>query len=185
MKNYSTTLQRLLITLCCLIGLGLMVNAQATPKAKKKVSALLVLSAKKGVLQKSAKGRTLTLTDIDPHVLWFTDRPNRKAGFVPTQKFIASWAKSFKGDPPNAGLVHADMSYTRGGNQAPLAIELKNAKMKNGVMTFDVTNINQYQGKSTMLYNRVVLFIDNVGMSRISLRGIAEGGEAPTTGGPW
>ncbi|MCH9644765.1 MAG: hypothetical protein K0U23_07915 [Gammaproteobacteria bacterium] len=160
MKNHVTRLQRLLVALCCIISFGFMANVQAAPKAKK-VSFLFVLSAKEGAFQKSGKSNTLTLTDLDPHVLWFTDRPNRKAGFMSIQKFIVDWAKNFKGDPSNAGLVHADMSYTRGGKQAPIAIELMNPRMSGGTLQFDARGLKKERALRVMKLRGVSLFIDN------------------------
>ena len=156
MKNQINRLQQLLIVLCCVISFGFVANAQAAYTR----SRLAVLSAKKGVIQKSGRGNTLTLTGLDPHVLWFTDRPNRKAGFTPTQQFIANWVKKFKGDPPNASLVHADMSYTRGGKQAPMVIELINPRMSGGVLRFDVRNLKNSRGVRRLIMNRVSLFVD-------------------------
>ena len=54
-------------------------------------------------------GTTLTLTNVNPSVVMFTDRPARMAESVPTTKFLADWgqggANSFQSDPPNAGLT--------------------------------------------------------------------------------
>ena len=78
-----------------------------------------------------------------------------------TQKFSTNRAKGFKGDPPNAGLVHADMSYTRGGKQAPLAIELINPKMSHGTLRFDIKGLAHATDKSGYQMKQVGLFIDS------------------------
>ncbi len=63
---------------------------------------LFVLSATSG----SLKGDTLTLNGV-PNVIYFSDRPLRKAGHMSLSNFIEMWNKgsdSYKADPPNATL---------------------------------------------------------------------------------
>ena len=51
---------------------------------------------------------TLTLTGISPNTGWFTDRPYREAGQIPTEEFILAWGEgenSFADDPPNADFT--------------------------------------------------------------------------------
>jgi len=54
-------------------------------------------------------GKTLTLQNINPSVVMFTDRPKRVAEAIPTATFLAHWnhggQKSFQSNPPNAGLT--------------------------------------------------------------------------------
>jgi hypothetical protein len=49
----------------------------------------------------------LTLNGIAPTTLYFSDRPQRITGHVPTEEFFDSWGEgddSFADDPPNAVL---------------------------------------------------------------------------------
>ena len=49
----------------------------------------------------------LTLKGIAPTTLYFSDRPERITGHIPTQEFFDSWGEgddSFASDPPNAVL---------------------------------------------------------------------------------
>ena len=54
-------------------------------------------------------GKTLTLRNVNPSVVMFTDRPARMAEAVPTTTFLTYWdkggTKSFQSNPPNAGLT--------------------------------------------------------------------------------
>src|SRR5262245_13463533 len=64
----------------------------------------------------SFDGTTVTLSEVSPQVMMFTDRPRRVAEAVPLQAFIDGWTKggddSFRKDPPNAGFtVWADGAY--------------------------------------------------------------------------
>jgi hypothetical protein len=51
---------------------------------------------------------TLTLTNVSPLTLFFSDRPERIAGNMRTEAFIKHWDKgtnSFKASPPNATVA--------------------------------------------------------------------------------
>ncbi len=67
---------------------------------------LFVISGTSGSLD----GDTLTLNGV-PNVIYFSDRPARKAGHLSLEKFVEMWDKgddSFKADPPNAELAIYD-----------------------------------------------------------------------------
>jgi hypothetical protein len=64
----------------------------------------------------SFDGTTVTLSEVSPHIVMFSDRPRRVAEAVPVQAFVDGWTKggdeSFQKDPPNAGFtVWADGAY--------------------------------------------------------------------------
>ena len=51
---------------------------------------------------------TLTLRGISPNTGWFTVRPYREAGQIPTEEFLTLWDEgenSFADDPPNADFT--------------------------------------------------------------------------------
>jgi hypothetical protein len=54
-------------------------------------------------------GKTLTLKNVSPSVVMFTDRPARATEAIPTATFLTNWDKggtqSFQSKPPNAGLT--------------------------------------------------------------------------------
>lgn len=69
---------------------------------------------------------TLTLSGIDPNTGWFTDRPYREAGQIPTEEFMALWDEgenSFADNPPNA-----DFTCTVDGEVVNYAVELQNPR---------------------------------------------------------
>ena len=52
---------------------------------------------------------TLTLSGGSGHTLYFSDRPNRIVGTIPTDRFIAQFGEETADDPANAALVaHVD-----------------------------------------------------------------------------
>ena len=54
-------------------------------------------------------GKTLTLKNVGPSMVMFTDRPARMAESIPTAAFVQHWNRggnnSFQAKPPNAGLT--------------------------------------------------------------------------------
>lgn len=115
--------------------------AAPTPKAiKAKSGVLLVLSAKSGEIKKTAKGFTLTMKKVDPKVLWFTDRPGRKAGYIPVNKLLKNWSSEFASSQPNAALVHVGMKFTTSGTTHAKAMELSNpTKLNKNTIQWKVT----------------------------------------------
>jgi len=56
------------------------------------------------------KDGVMTLHDVSPQTIFFTDRPNRVVGHVPTDKFVARWTEDkspngFVANPPNAAVT--------------------------------------------------------------------------------
>lgn len=105
---------------------------------KTAVQLLFVLSAQSGRITRINHGYQLTLNYVDPHVLWFTDRPERKAGLTPLTNFLDSWAKGFASSPPNAALVHVGMEPKVVGKNQPIVVELSKPHYQMGTLTFKV-----------------------------------------------
>ena len=58
---------------------------------------------------------TLTLQDVSPSTLYFSDRPERVVGHMTTEQFVDQWSEgpnSFLEDPPNAVLSYVGMGMT-------------------------------------------------------------------------
>ena len=92
---------------------------------------LFVISGTSGSLD----GDTLTLNGV-PNVIYFSDRPARKAGHLSLEKFVDSWNKgsdSFKTDPPNATL-----SVLNKEGAQDVVVELMSVEQKNGSVVFKV-----------------------------------------------
>jgi hypothetical protein len=56
----------------------------------------------------TSDGTTLTLKEVTPSTLYFSDRPKRIVGHMATTDFVELWAEgdnSFEEDPPNAVLA--------------------------------------------------------------------------------
>ncbi len=178
------TLTRLAVSLS-LAGLGcsLPITAMATrsadthtvvaAKSTQKASFLFVLRAHHGVIAKTSGGYTLTLKGMDDKVLYFSDRPVRKAGFITMTRFMGGWAKgkdSFKDNPPNAAIVHAALKTNEKGFAQALPVELSKPVRTAAGWTFLLKNLD---GKISMgSYDGVVVYIDaaHIGDARMIIQ---------------
>jgi len=157
-----------LVGLACSLPLALMAATNehtpttVTTHAKQKGSFLFVLRADSGVIAKTDGGYTLTLKGMDDKVLYFSDRPVRKAGFITMTQFMGDWAKgknSFQANPPNAAIVHGALKTNKKGIAQAIPVELTNPVASSAGWTFHMKDI---QGKiSTGYYNRIDLFVDS------------------------
>lgn len=80
-----------------------------TSPGAQNVSLLYALTAASGSLTSIPGDRQvyqLSLRQPADHVTWFSDRPARQSGFLPTRDFVAGWRLSgFASVPPNVALV--------------------------------------------------------------------------------
>ena len=79
---------------------------------------------------------TLTLTGISPTTGWFTDRPYRAAGQIPTEKFLILWEAgddSFADDPPNA-----DLTCTVDGEVVNYFVEVRSPRLDGDDLIYEV-----------------------------------------------
>ena len=129
-----------------------------------KASFLFVLRADTGVITKSNGGYTLTLKGMDDKVLYFSDRPVRKAGFITLTQFMDDWSKgndSFKETPPNAAIVHATLYPNDKGRVQALAVELTNPTKTDNGWTFDMKVMGGVSVADAVV-SGVSVFVDGV-----------------------
>jgi hypothetical protein len=95
--------------------------AQPTPQSPGETDFLFVQSFEGLTFDKSTN--KLTLTDVGPVMVFFTDCPERIAGNMKTAAFIPLWTQgkdSFKSNPPNA-----DISLLEGKTLNQIVVELQ------------------------------------------------------------
>ena len=155
------------------LTLSLPANVFAQPsKAKspkgahvdEKASFLFVLRADTGVINKTNGGYKLTLQGMDDKVLYFSDRPVRKAGFITVTQFMDNWSKghdSFKETPPNAAIVHAALYPSDKGRAQALAVELTNPTKTDNGWTFDMKVMGGVSVADAVV-SGVSVFVDSV-----------------------
>ncbi len=125
-----------------------------------------------GTFRTNADGtHTLTLTDLDPTVTAFTDRPERDTALVPFDLLFSSWARLFADSPPNAVLVEHDPR----GDTSSYVVRLTDPKLDGTTGTFTAEVVkgkdhsDQVPGLSAppnlpppATFGAVSLFIDDV-----------------------
>jgi hypothetical protein len=117
-----------------------------------------------------AAAKKLTLVDVSPVTLFFSDRPERIAGNMTTEAFIPFWSTgkdSFLSDPPNA-----DLSILEGGTLKQIVVVLKDPALENGRLTYTIEVVD---GDIPAQGSNVSVFIDIIGMplTPISYAGVA------------
>ena len=103
------------------------------------VTFLYVQNAESGSLLPSGDQWILTLNDVSPNTIYFSDRPARETGQEPTADFVNNWAvgeDSFAEIPPNAAL---DV-FGSDGEQHVLVLELLDASYdsETRILSYDV-----------------------------------------------
>ena len=145
--RFSTILGIFTVMLTLLPGL---VFAEHVIDDSKNTGYLFVISGTSGSLD----GDTLTLNGV-PNVIYFSDRPARKAGHLSLEKFVEMWDKgddSFKADPPNATL-----SVLKKDGEINAVVELMSVEQKNGNIYFKVMVL---QGDVAGAFKASAIFID-------------------------
>ena len=119
----------------------------------------------------TSDGATLTLRDVTPSTLFFSDRPERVVGHMTTAEFVELWGEgdnSFEADPPNAVL-----SFVEPTADAPTdaVIVIKNPSLKDGQLSYSVDLL---EGTVPIETGPVTLFIDPFGrpLSPVSVCGV-------------
>lgn len=97
-------------------------------------SLLFTQQADKAVVAKGPTGNlTLRLQGIKKLTTWFTDRPERLAGVMPTADFADGFADAFGTVPPNAALVG-----TVDGRQVSVVLELDDPALEGDDLVYAV-----------------------------------------------
>jgi hypothetical protein len=122
--------------------------------AQTQPSFLFVQSAKKI----DYKDGVMTLYDVPKQTMFFTDRPNRVVGNLPTDKFLARWTtdkgpNGFASNPPNAAVT----VFQPDGAKTAI-VELSNPRLDGNKLSY---NVKVLQGIASAVPAEGVLFIDN------------------------
>ncbi len=101
----------------------------------------------------------MTLHDVSPTTLFFSDRPERITGHQGTNIFVENWSvgnNSFASDPPNAALVMLGDDDTE---IAEVVVELKEPKYVGDNLSYSVTVL---EGEIPSSGSVSALFIDAI-----------------------
>ena len=144
----------------CLVATHL---AVAQTKAPAKAPEFLYVQTAKDIAYKDG---VLTLQDVSPVTVFFSDRPQRIVGHVRNDLFLKKWAEgsnSFKSDPPNAVLsVSKDKTPP-----TSTVVVLNNPRLNGNNLTYDVRTL---EGDLPATGIMSTLFIDGSGGDWIKSR---------------
>lgn len=141
------------------------VTEVSTP-ATDEVEYLFVQGAESG----SIAGGVLRMGVVSPSTIYFSDRPERIAGHLTTEEFVAGWGEgddSFASNPPNATL-----SILSGPEPQEIVVVLTDPRLEDGDLVY---NVDILEGAATASGGACSLFIDVVGMpvTPVSVAGVA------------
>lgn len=129
-------------------------NLSAAEGAADKAEFLFVQSARQ---MRYANGE-LTLVDVSPITVLFSDRPERLAGHMLTEAFVPFWSEgdnSFEDDPPNA-----DLAVLEGASDANTVLTLHGPRLQGRDLSY---RVDVLEGKPPATAGAASLFIDIIG----------------------
>jgi hypothetical protein len=149
--------RNLVIATSTLLAAG--ISTRAFADDAEAVDYLLVQTSKGLAFDKATS--TLSLIDVSPVTLFFSDRPERIAGNMKTSAFIPFWSHgkdSFAKNPPNA-----DVSIIDGDTMHQVVVVLHDPVLDGNTLRYKV---NALQGEVPAKGTDVSVFIDIIGMPR-------------------
>lgn len=133
----------------------------------KQVAVLFTQTASSATLdphQSKQRWYTLTLHDVDPDVLWFSERPNRLSGNLNINDFIKYWnqktQQSFTKSHPNANLIAInDENGVKTKVSGVFVLTNPVYDAQNKTLTYNIYSIRGTFNKKASL-EHVALFVD-------------------------
>ena len=106
---------------------------EAVEQELEEIEAMFVQTAREA----SVENNVLTLHDVTPSTLFFSDRPERVVGHVTSAMFVDMWDEgenSFAEDPPNAVLA-----FLESGDDVPddAVVVIRNPRMEGDSLSYD------------------------------------------------
>jgi len=119
---------------------------------------------------------TLTLTDVDPVVLAFTDRPLRDAQAGSAERLVEAWPDMFGDSNPNGVVV----AHNAEGATNSAVVELMDPAIDGSTMTYTVKVLTNEGGPAepgrSYSFEQVSVFIDDVKVTSWACEAISGGG---------
>jgi len=112
----------------------------------------------------------LRMGSVNPSTIYFSDRPDRIAGHLTTEEFVATWGDgedSFASNPPNATL-----SILTGDQPQEIVVTITEPRLEDGDLVY---NVSILEGAETATGGACSLFIDIIGrpLTPMSYAGVA------------
>jgi hypothetical protein len=175
-----TPSRRRLLALAAGGGLGLSLLSGTGAQAEDDRPMLMFVQLASGTVVDDA-ARTIRLVNLSPQTLYFSDRPDRIAGHVKLDRYLADWtaaagADNFGADPPNAALS----VYEAGKQDSSVSIiEISNPRVEGADILYDYKVIRDAGPVSG---GETALFIDMIGVGGgvgVGFHGVGVGVRGP------
>lgn len=119
---------------------------------------------------------TLTLTDVDPVVLAFTDRPLHDAQAGSAERLVEAWPEMFGDANPNGVVV----AHNAEGATNSAVVELMDPAIDGSTMTYTVKVLTNEGGPAepgrSYSFEQVSVFIDDVKVTSWACEAVSGGG---------
>jgi hypothetical protein len=159
------------VVLVTLSLMSTMVLANNTVPSTEKASYVFIQNSASAVLNpvNNKPGTyTLTMKNVQPYINYFSERPNRMTGVMPTDKFFQAWQKgqdSFAKDAPNVSVSGIKLHgiYQQKVMNYVLALSNPHYDVKKNEITYDAKSLENGHialNKAITLHN-VVVFLDD------------------------
>jgi len=152
-SNYFISILAILVA--CVFSVGVMADTKITSIGKDPAMSVSFFVQGNGSIIKDKKtGQYQLILQVKgAKVIWFSDRPVRKAGHMTLKKFIEVWNKgknSFDKDPPNALVIIA--------SDKPVVVKLTLLDYKNASVTFGMTRVSGILDVAN--HSKLLMYID-------------------------
>lgn len=127
--------------------------------------------------------KSLRLINVNPQVLYFSDRPDRIAGHLSMDKYLEEWTSvpdNFNDDPPNAALSVYEPGEA---DNAIAVIEIENPVLDGNDIVYDYVVL---EGSVPENGGTTALFIDRIGIGGgvgVGYHGVGVGVRGPGVAG--
>ncbi|BCA94133.1 hypothetical protein TUM19329_04940 [Legionella antarctica] len=135
---------------------------------------MFLQNAKLGILKSTKKQGIyqLILTNVQPYVTYFSDRPNRITGLMSIDNFLKEWQSNvtsgFKKDAPNVGIEGIKLNAFSRSQPISVVMVLSNPiyDKKANTLTYTAHELDAKYApvvKDGTKLENIALFIDNIG----------------------
>ena len=128
-------------------------------KVKTHYHPLIMIYAKRALVEKEGSSLFFSLTNLDPKVIYSASRPKKFRNFIQAESFMKSWQVHndvFLENAPEVAICYDNMPKAKDNIFHAIPIDISSPSQKNGEWIFKL----QAGGILEGVYSNVALFID-------------------------
>ena len=142
--------------LALLCGAAMAHSMNTCSKQNKVAQYLFVQQADHAKFVTKKNKSLLIVNDLNVHMLYFSDAPQRRAGKTTAAKFIKDWQNN-----GNKAINIAVSGNTASGEEIKTVVNMTDAKIENGRLIMHVTAVGK-KSLPTLSLNNINMFIDDM-----------------------